>query len=163
MSLSIQQSIVEKFSFNNKTVRSCTVDGCECLVAEDVYLALGYKKENGKKAVQNLVPEKYKVRFGDVKFSHKQERRIFPLHPDTVLLKESGLYCFLLRCGKGKAEQFMDWVVETVLPREIRKLSKVIKEKDTALALLTDDLQDQDMQIANLMLRGVACKFNVDT
>ena len=55
MSLSIQQSIVEKFSFNNKTVRSCMLMyGCECLVAKDVYLALGYKKENGRKLFKTL-------------------------------------------------------------------------------------------------------------
>ena len=40
------------------------------------------------------------------------------------------------------AEPFMEWAVETVLPREVRKLPSVIKEKDAALALLNDDLQN---------------------
>ena len=31
--------------------------------------------------------------------------------PDSVLLKEPGLYCFLLRCGKPEAEPFMEWAV----------------------------------------------------
>ena len=30
--------------------------------------------------------------------------------------------------------------METVLPREVRKLASVIEEKDAALALLNDDL-----------------------
>ena len=66
------------------------------------------------------------------------------LHPDTVLLKEPGLYCFLLRCKRDEAEPFMEWVVETVLLREVWKLISVIEEKDAALTLLTDDLQDRD-------------------
>ena len=37
------------------------------------------------------------------------------LHPDMVLLKEPGPYCFLLRCKMPGAEPFMEWVVEKVL------------------------------------------------
>ncbi|WP_143213439.1 hypothetical protein, partial [Acinetobacter baumannii] len=62
MSVSIQRSVVEQFSFNGKTVRYVHVQGTgECLVASDVYKAVGYDKESGKKALQRLVPEKYKV------------------------------------------------------------------------------------------------------
>ena len=48
------------------------------------------------------------------------------------------------------ADPFMELAVETVLPREVRKLTSAIKEKDAALALLTDDLQDCDNQIQAL-------------
>ena len=51
------------------------------------------------------------------------------LHPNTVLLKEPGLYCFLLRCKRDEAESFMKWAVETVLPQEVQKLASVIEEK----------------------------------
>ena len=44
------------------------------------------------------------------------------------------------------AEPFMEWAVETVLPREVRKLPSVIKEKDAALALLNDDLQNREYE-----------------
>ena len=85
----------------------------------------------------------------------KEVDRSVHLHPE---LKEPGLYCFLLRCGKEKTEPFMKWVVETVLPREVRKLAQqinikdtqhrlAIEEKDSALALLNDDLEDRDRQI----------------
>ena len=67
--------------------------------------------------------------------------------PNTLLLKEPGLYCFLLRCKRDEAETFMEWLVETVLPREVQKLPSVIEEKDAALALLTDDLQDRNNRI----------------
>ena len=63
--------------------------------------AVGYDMENGKKAIQSLVPEKYKLRYGDVEFTLNQREEIFPLHRDTVLLKEAGLYCFLLRGVRG--------------------------------------------------------------
>ena len=53
--------------------------------------------------------------------------------PNTMLLKEPGLYCFLLCCKKPKAEPFMEWVVETVLPREIQKLVSAIEEKDNQI------------------------------
>ena len=92
------------------------VKGEECLVSRDVYMAIEYEEENGKRTIQNLVPSKYKLRFGDVKLSLNQREDIFLLHKNTVLLKEPGLYCFLLRCNMPEAEPFMEWAVETVLP-----------------------------------------------
>ena len=44
-------------------------------------------------------------------------------------MKEPGFYCFFLRCKKPKAEPFMESVVETVLPREFRKLASAIEKK----------------------------------
>ena len=119
----------------------------ECLVSRDVYMAIGYKEENGKKSIRNLVPSKYKLRFGDVKPSLNQREDILPLQKDTVLLKEPGLYCFLLRCKRDEVEPFMECLVETVLPREVRKLASAIKEKDAVIVLMNDDLQDRDNQI----------------
>ena len=43
-----------------------------------------------------------------------------------------------------KAKLFMEWTVETVLPREVRKLASIIEEKDAELALLNDDLQNRE-------------------
>ena len=63
MSLSVQRSVVEQFSFNGKKVQSVHVKGEECLMSRDAYMAIGYEEENGKKDIQNLVPRKYKLRF----------------------------------------------------------------------------------------------------
>ena len=134
MSLSVQRSFVEQFSFNGKKVQSVHVKGEECLVSRDVYMAIEYEEENGKRTIRNLVPSKYKLRFGDVKHSLNQQEYIFLLHKDTALLKEPGLYCFLLRCKKPEAEPFMEWAVEIVLPREVRKLASVIEEKDPTIS-----------------------------
>ena len=120
MSLSIQKSVVEQFNFNGKNVRSIHVqESGECLIACDVYTAIGYNKESGVKALQRLVPDKYKMRLRDVNIDLDKVDKSVHLHPDTVLLKEPGLYCFLLRCGRDEAEPFMEWVVETVLRREV--------------------------------------------
>lgn len=171
MSISIERSVVEQFKFNGQNVRSVHVKYVgECLVASDVYKAVGYGKEDGKKAVQSLVLEKHKLRYGDAKFTSNKGEEIFPLHPDTVLLKEAGLYCFLLRCKKEKAEPFMDWVVEAVLPREVRKLGKqlvdqqqtsdlALQERDMQLALLNDDLTEaqehsRQLEFNNTGLQG---------
>ena len=66
MSLSVQRLVVEQFNFNGKQVRSVYVkDVGQCLVLKDVYEAVGYDKEDGVKAMQRLVFEKYKIRLGN--------------------------------------------------------------------------------------------------
>ena len=55
------------------------------------------------------------MRLGDAKNVLRREVSIDLLHPDTILLKEPDLYCFLLKCKMDEAEPFMEWVVETVL------------------------------------------------
>ena len=66
MSFSIKRSVVESYIFNGKHVRSVYAkDVGQCLVSKDVYEAIGYEKEDGIKAIQRLVPEKYKIQFGD--------------------------------------------------------------------------------------------------
>ena len=74
MSLSVQRSAVEQFSFNGKKVQSVHAKGKECLVSRDVYIAIGYE---GEKAIQNLVPSKYKLHFGDAKPSLNQGKIFF--------------------------------------------------------------------------------------
>ena len=82
--------------------------------------------------------------------------------PNTLLLKEPGLYCFLMRYKRDEAEPSMEYVVETVLPREVRELASVIKEKDTALALLTDDLQGRDNRIQAIQYENVTLQAQKD-
>ena len=121
MSLSVQRSVVESFNFNGKHVRSVYVkDVGQCLVSKDIYEAIGHEEEDGAKAIQQLVPEKYKIQFGDAQVDLKESvDDSVNTQPNTMLLKEPSLYCFLLRCKRIEAEPFMEWVVETVLPREV--------------------------------------------
>ena len=153
-------SIVEQFSFEGKSVRAVYVRGTgECLVASDVYRAIGYDRKAGVQAMQRLVPERYKMQLSNADVALEGVLKSEYLPPDSVLLKEPGLYCFLLRCGKPEAEPFMEWVCEEVLPREVRKLTAVVNEKDMQIALLDDDLagsQDlvRQLEFSNTGMQG---------
>ena len=90
MSLSVQRSIVESFNFNGKHVRSVYIkDVGQCLVSKDVYEAIGYDKEDGVKAIQRFVPEKYKIRFGDAQVDLEGMDNSVHTQPNTILLKRT--------------------------------------------------------------------------
>ena len=112
MSLLVQRSVVESLKFNGKNIRAVHVKGEEFLVSRDVYRTIGCHEETGKisciKGIQKLVPNKYKLLLGDLKFLLNQRVDIFPPHKDTILLKEPGLYCFLSRCKRDEAKSFME-------------------------------------------------------
>ena len=65
MSLPVQDPAAESFKFNMKNIRSVHVK-------LDVYKAIGCEEESGKKSIQNLVPNKYKLRFGDAVIDMKE-------------------------------------------------------------------------------------------
>ena len=159
MSLLVQRSVVESFSFSGQHVRFVYVkDVGQCLVSKDVYEAIGYEKEDEVKAIQGLVPEKYKIQFGDAQVDLEGVDRIV----NTILLKESRFYCFLLRCKRDEAEPLMEWVAETVLPRGVRKLTSAIAEKDATIALMNGDLQNRDNQIEFIKYKNVALQVQRD-
>ena len=134
-----------------------------CFVGIDVSKAVGYNDDdNARRAVRTHVSGRYRMRLRDVQDILRREVDVDLTKEDTVLLKEPGLYCFLLHCIKPRAEPFMEWVVETGLPREVRKLTSPIEEKDSALALLTDDLQDRDNQIQAIQYENVALQAQRD-
>ena len=56
----------------------------------------------------------------------------------------------------------MEWVVETVLPREVRKLTSAIEEKDAVIALMNDDLQVRDNQIQAIHYKNVVLQAQRD-
>ena len=77
MSLSVQRSAVESFKFNGKHVTSVYVkDVGQCLISKDVYEAIGYEKEDRTKAIQGLVPEKYKIRLGETMIDMEKVRNV---------------------------------------------------------------------------------------
>ena len=92
-----------------------------------------------------------------------QREDIFLLHKDTVLFQEPGLYCFLLRWKGDEAKLFMEWAVESVLPQEVRKLDSAIEEKDVAITLLNDDLQDRENQIQAIQYENVRLQGEIRT
>ena len=114
----------------------------ECLVGIEVSRAIGYVHgNNGRRAVKRHVPQKYTMRFEDVKDVVGRLVQSDVPQDDAILLKEPGFCCFLLRCKMPGAEPFMEWVVETVLPQEVQKLASVIEEKNAALAHRDNQIQ----------------------
>ena len=110
MRFSVQRSVVESFSFRGKNVQSVHVpDLGECLVGIDVSRAIGYADDNNsRRVIKWHVPQKYMMRFEDVKYI--VERRHVPWdvpQDDAILLKEPCLYCFL-RYKMPGAEPFME-------------------------------------------------------
>ena len=134
ISLSVQRSVVESFKFNGKNISSFYIkDVGQCLVAKDVLKAVGYDNDgNARRAVRTHVPGKYRMRLGHAKNILRREVNIDLPKEDTVLMKEPGLYCLLLRLKKPKTKPFMEWAVETVLTWEVWKLASVIEEKDAS-------------------------------
>ena len=158
MSLSVQHSVVESFKFNDKSVRVVQIKNVgQCFLGIDVSKAVGYNDDdNARRAIQTHVPGKYRMRLGDAQNILRTEVDIDLLREDIVLLKEPGPYCFLLRCKKPRVEPFMKWVVETVLPREVRKLASAVEEKDATIALINDDLKNRNNQIQAIKYENVA-------
>ena len=156
MSLSIQQTLVEKFNFNGGDVRSIYIHGeGQCIVASDVYKVVGYSRKAGVKAIQRLVPRKYRMRLGDVNIDLQGILKSEYTQPNTVLLKEPGVYCFLLRCNKAEAEPFIDWIVETLLPREVRKLSQKLEEHYCRTTQLQQAAEGRDNRIQTIQHENV--------
>ena len=115
MNLSVQRLVVELFKFNNKNIRGVYVSGEECLVSRDVYKAIGYEDENGKKVIQNLVPIQVQVVFWRCKFLTKSAGRYFPAEQGYSLDKRTWTLLFSFEMQEGyEAKLFMEWVVETV-------------------------------------------------
>ena len=110
MSLSVHRLVVESFKFNDKNLRVVHIKNVgQCFVGIGVSKVVGYNDDDNARRV-NLthVPWKYRMCLGDAQNLLRTEVNIDLLREDIVLLKEPGLYCFLLRCKKPRAEPFMD-------------------------------------------------------
>ena len=96
MSLSVQRPVVESFKFNSKNIRTAHLPGLgKRPVGINVSMAIGYTNDNnGRRGIQWLVPEKYKIRLGDVEIDLSQ--------PNMVLLTGYDLKLFLTCCRKPK-------------------------------------------------------------
>ena len=69
----------------------------QCLVSKDLYEATGFEKEVGAKAIQRLVPDKYKTRFGDAQVDLEGVDNSVHTQPNT--------FFFLLRCKRDEASR----------------------------------------------------------
>ncbi|CAB3982657.1 Hypothetical predicted protein [Paramuricea clavata] len=104
----------QKLNVSVRTVKS----GEEVLFyAKDVAESLGYS--NTKKAIQTHVWKPNKATLGELKLGPNLGP-ILDGHPNSVFLREPGLYQLIFNSKLPIAEAFQDWVFSVVLP-SIRK------------------------------------------
>ena len=109
------------FNFEEKPVRTTTIDGEPWWVLVDVCACLGVA--NHRDSVRRL--DKDDVDLTDVIDSIGREQK-------TYVVNESGLYDLILRSDKPKAREFRRWITKEVLP-SIRKTGKYsVKPEETS-------------------------------
>lgn len=129
------------FLYEDKQVRTITIDGEPWFVARDVCDVLGISWTGS----QTL------VRISD---AHKGVRS-FPTpggNQELWCIDESGLYKLIMRSNKEEAERFQDWVTEEVIP-SIRKTGSYSIQPRTQAELslqLAQCLVDQERKIMAL-------------
>lgn len=93
------------FNFEGNNVRTVDIEGKTYFVAKDVAKILQYSSTAN--AVSNHVPDKYKGVTELMTPGGKQK---------VVVINEAGLYKLVFHSKMPQAEQFTDWIAETVLP-----------------------------------------------
>ena len=110
---------------------------------------------------------RHKLVYSTINSQNKVDKSVH--HPDTIFLTNSGVHRLILRSNSEDADLFMDWVKEKLLEgvfekgyydlreqhqQAIENMGQehhlVIEEKDTALAMLNDDLDESHRNIAIL-------------
>lgn len=111
------------FNFNGKQLNVLTDIHDEIWFnAKEIAKLLGHK--NTKKAIKNLVDDKYKKYLSNIELTKKIND-----HPQTIYINESGFYLFIMNSETKESEKFSQWIADTILP-SIRKHSFVKLEKD---------------------------------
>jgi prophage antirepressor-like protein len=111
---------------------------------KEAALALGYEKPAD--AIRKLVPEKHRIKQGDLKGSPNW--RPHNMQPHQVLITEPGLYCLIFSSKLPTAERFRDWVFEDVLP-SIRKCGQYDNRLPNQLTYRMENEYDLHTKVVN--------------
>jgi prophage antirepressor-like protein len=95
-------------------------------IAKDVADFLGYK--NTMKAIRDHVNEIDKISVREFKKTKQNFLGTLELHPDTILINESGMYSLMFSSKKEEAKKFKLWVTKDVIP-SIRKTGEYVNEE----------------------------------
>ena len=82
---------------------------------EEVTTLLDYEKQ--RKAISDHVDSKYKVEYKILRVTNHDPLKT---HPDTIFIKEPGIYSLIFSSKLETAKVFQDWVFSEILP-SIRK------------------------------------------
>jgi len=130
---------------NNKIIIIIDNNNVIWFNAKQICTALKYKQP--KMAIINSVEKSDKIQLKNMKINFKVQQQ-----PDSIYIKESGLYSLLLSSKSKIAKKFMKWITNDVLPlirqnniypndSEITKLLKKINELEKKNKILQNDLK----------------------
>ncbi len=108
-------------------------DGTPWFRACEITKILGYK--NGRDAVMKHVKDKYKITRDALGHLEGSSELLHPPQDLAVYISEPGLYSLIMRSKMKEAEDFQDWVVETVLPEIRAKGSYQSRKPQTKLQI----------------------------
>lgn len=126
---------LQVFKFENKRVRSLSIDGEPWFVGSDVAKTLGYS--NPHKAIRDHVDEEDKLTERIVQSGQNR---------DVILINESGLYSLILSSKLPSAKEFKHWITSEVLP-QIRKTGKYAPKPLSREELLAKAVLEADTMI----------------
>lgn len=126
---------LQLFKFENKRVRSLSIDGEPWFVGSDVAKTLGYS--NPHKAIRDHVDEEDKLTERIVQSGQNR---------DVILINESGLYSLVLSSKLPDAKKFKHWITSEVIP-QIRKTGKYAPKPLTREELLAKAVLEADTMI----------------
>lgn len=119
-------------------IRVVTIDGQPWFVAADVCRVLGsyLRMKNGRQEVNAAMATRH---LNDDEVRSVTPNRIEGLHPQTLIISESGLYKLVMRSDKPEARRFQDWVTRIVLPAIRKDGAYVMGEEKVATGQMTED------------------------
>lgn len=140
--------------FQNHNVRTVDVDGTPMFIAKDVAEALGYKDTDY--AIRTHCKRSVILKPGDLPGMNCPNRGM-------SCIPESDVYRLVMRSKLESAEQFQDWVMETVLP-SLRKDGGYVVQQESmdpleriaaTLEFAHSVIAKQQQAIRDRALRGV--------
>lgn len=143
-------SEVQTYVFDNKDVRTLTIDNEPWFVGKDVASVLGYT--NPRKALRDHVDDE----------DSREERIVTPSgNQATKVINESGLYSLIISSKLPSAKKFKHWVTSEVLP-SIRKhgvyatpvtIDSILADPDSGIRLL-QELKEERRQKEQALLKA---------
>jgi len=132
-------SIISKiFKFNDNAITVIQSGEKVYFHAFVVASMLGYKKP--RNAIQRHVKEKYKMQYRD--FDERPEMGRLKIDVKSWFITEPGLYSLIMHSKLESAEEFQDYVYETILP-SIRKTGKYEMEQEPIRKRLTFKIESE--------------------
>lgn len=134
---------VQLYTFENKDIRTLTIDDKPWFVSKDVATVLGYS--NTRDAIGKHVD-------GEDKNTVAIRDGITRGNPNKTIINESGLYSLIISSKLPSAKKFKHWVTNEVLP-SIRKhgayltsdkIDEILSNPDTIIHLATQLKQERE-------------------